>query len=63
MSDNKSNKGGSMSFLAILALIFIVLKLTRNIDWSWWLVLSPLWIPVVLFILGFIIYAVLKSIK
>lgn len=31
-----------MGFLSGLALIFIVLKLTEVIAWSWWLVLSPL---------------------
>ena len=32
-------------FLGILTLIFITLKLTGYIAWSWWWVLSPLWIP------------------
>ena len=40
-----------LSFTQILALIFIVLKLTDYITWSWLWVLSPLWIPVA-FILG-----------
>ena len=31
----------------ILFVVFLVLKLTGNIDWSWWWVTSPLWIPVV----------------
>lgn len=39
-------------FLSSLTLIFIVLKLTDVIDWSWWWVLSPLWLPIVIFILG-----------
>ena len=30
----------------ILFVVFLVLKLTGNIDWSWWWVTSPLWIPV-----------------
>lgn len=34
-------------FCSALALIFITLKLTGHIDWSWWWVLSPLWAPVV----------------
>ena len=29
----------------MLALLFIGLKLTGHIAWSWWWVLSPLWIP------------------
>lgn len=33
-----------IGFTGILAIVFIVLKLTNNIDWSWWWVLSPLWI-------------------
>jgi hypothetical protein len=36
------------SILTILFVIFLVLKLTGNIDWSWWWVTSPLWIPLVL---------------
>ncbi len=31
-----------------LFLIFLVLKLTDLIDWSWWWVTSPLWIPIAL---------------
>ncbi len=37
-----------MSFVGVLALIFIVLKLVGVIAWSWWFVLAPLWIPLVL---------------
>ena len=39
---------GGVGFLGLLTLIFITLKLTDNIDWSWWWVLSPLWIPALL---------------
>lgn len=35
---------------AVLFLIFLVLKLTHNIDWSWWWVTAPLWIPWSLFL-------------
>lgn len=43
-----------IGFPGILALIFITLKLTGHIAWSWWWVLAPLWIPfaIVLSILG-----------
>lgn len=30
-----------MGFVEVLTLIFVVLKLTGSIDWSWWLVLLP----------------------
>jgi hypothetical protein len=40
--------------LTILFVVFLVLKLTGNIDWSWWWVTSPLWLPVAIlfFVLG-----------
>lgn len=33
---------------SILGLLFITLKLTNHIDWSWWWVLSPFWISLIL---------------
>lgn len=33
-----------IGFTGLLALLFVALKLTDYIDWSWWWVLSPLWI-------------------
>lgn len=35
------------SFPTLLTLLFIGLKLTNYIDWSWLWVLSPLWLPIV----------------
>jgi len=34
----------------ILFLIFLVLKLINYIDWSWWWVTAPLWLPIALFL-------------
>lgn len=47
----------------ILLVIFIVLKLTGNIDWSWWWVLSPFWIPTLLAILLLIIMLIIKELS
>ena len=33
---------GGMSFLEVLLLVFIILKLCKIINWSWWWVLSPI---------------------
>ena len=43
MSNNTSSQLGlgSMMFL-----VFLVLKLTKVINWSWWWVTAPIWIPV-----------------
>ena len=32
-----------MGFLGALTVLFVALKLTGYIDWSWWWVLAPLW--------------------
>jgi len=41
----------SLELGTILFLIFLVLKLTNNISWSWWWVTAPLWIPIASIIL------------
>lgn len=53
------NKSNGIGLSGLLFVIFLVLKLTDNIDWSWWWVTSPLWIPllIVIFFL-FIIFFV-----
>ena len=40
-----SKTSGGLGLPAILFIVFLVLKLTGNIDWSWWWVTSPIWIP------------------
>ncbi len=40
-----------MSFLEVLLIVFIILKLTGVIAWSWWLVTAPFWVPVAIFII------------
>ena len=45
---NKSNSSNGLGFGTILFLVFLVLKLTNYIDWSWWWVTAPLWIPIVI---------------
>jgi len=45
------------SILTILFVVFLVLKLTGNIDWSWWWVTSPLWLPIaILFFVLFVLF-------
>nr|WP_296764013.1 hypothetical protein [Rhodococcus sp. (in: high G+C Gram-positive bacteria)] len=40
-----------MGFLEALTLVFVVLKLTDVIDWSWWGVLAPLWVSAAIYLL------------
>jgi hypothetical protein len=61
MEKVKSSDG--ISFSTVLFIVFLVLKLTKVIDWSWWWVTSPLWIPlgIVLIILAIIGLVLLLS--
>lgn len=56
MEDKKVSNGG-IGFFGLLAIVFIVLKLTKVIAWSWFWVLSPVWISVILW-LGLLVLAV-----
>lgn len=55
MADSNSSTGG-ISFCGVLFIVFLVLKLCEVIDWSWWWVFAPLWIPVGIGV-GFLILA------
>lgn len=45
MKAKNNSSAGGIGLIVLLAIIFIVLKLTGAIRWSWWWVLSPFWIP------------------
>jgi hypothetical protein len=49
--DSSSSSSGGIGFMGLLAVLFIGLKLTGHIDWSWWWVLSPIWGPLALVVL------------
>lgn len=44
MSDTNASSGG-IGFCGTLTVVFIVLRITGVIDWDWWWVLAPLWVP------------------
>ena len=39
---NYESKSSGLGISAVLQIVFLVLKLTGLIDWSWWLVLVPI---------------------
>lgn len=43
----KKSTSSGIGLPGVLFVVFLVLKLTGNIDWSWWWVTSPIWIPFV----------------
>ena len=48
-SNNVTNTGGS-GFFGLLTIVFITLKLTGYITWSWWWVLAPMWMPIAILV-------------
>ncbi len=64
MSNSSSSSSSGIGFGGLLTVAFIVLKLTKVINWSWVWVLSPLWISVliaILFIVGALIVVAIAS--
>lgn len=65
MSNNTNNttSTGGIGFVDLLTIVFITLKLTGYITWSWWWVLSPIWITwaVVFAVVGIILIAYATS--
>lgn len=59
MKDNNTNKSG-VGIGTIILTIFITLKLCGVINWSWFWVLSPLWIGFILAIILIIIAVIIK---
>lgn len=43
-NSSSSSSSTGIGFTGLLTIVFIVLKLLGKITWSWWWVLSPLWI-------------------
>lgn len=48
-----------IEFPIFLAIVFIILKLCNVITWSWWWVTAPLWIPIIIILLGFVFLLIL----
>ena len=40
-----------ITFLEILFVVFLVLKLCNVVSWSWWIVTAPLWGSLAIFLL------------
>ena len=51
---------GGIGFTGLLTIVFVILKLLGKIDWSWWWVLSPLWISFLLVMVFFVIILIIE---
>lgn len=64
-SNNRHKISLEGAWVLLFTLLFVTLKLTHQVEWSWLWVLSPLWIPIafvlIIAILAFLIYGVLAG--
>lgn len=54
-NNDNNNNGAGVTFLGLLTIAFIVLKLCGVIHWRWLWVLAPLWIPAVIVVVAALI--------
>lgn len=59
MQNQNTNVNFGGLLLGLLTILFIGLKLTGHINWSWWWVLAPSWMPLAFAILVGILYVIL----
>lgn len=54
-NNNSGNRSVTLEFCSNLTIAFIVLKLCDVIDWEWYVVMMPLWIPIAILIFACIL--------
>ena len=62
MSNNSSSSSSGIGFTGALTILFIGLKLGHVINWSWWWVLSPIWISFLIVCAIILIVAIVAAI-
>lgn len=63
INNSSSSSSSGIGFVGLLTIVFIVLKLLKVITWSWWWVLSPLWISTglaIITLLGIFLWAIIS---
>ncbi|MET0415807.1 MAG: hypothetical protein ABW022_07280 [Actinoplanes sp.] len=63
VADSSNGSSGGIGFAGLLTIVFIVLKLTDFIGWSWWWVLSPLWISAAVGLLILLVVGVVVLVR
>ena len=62
MSGKTTTTYSGLNLSSVLFIVFLILKLTGNLDWNWWWITSPLWIPAALLIIVGILMLCIKAI-
>lgn len=61
MNNDNSTTSGGIGFTSLLTIVFIVLKLTNVINWTWWWVLFPIYMPLTIGIIILLILALIRT--
>ena len=61
MSEKNQASQGGVGVMGLLLVLFVGLKLTGLIDWSWWWVTAPIWGPLVI-VLGVVVVILIFTI-
>jgi hypothetical protein len=60
---SKESSSSGISFMGMLTILFIALKLTNYVDWSWWWVLSPIWLGFLLAVFAGLLVVLIEKNK
>ena len=52
---SSSSSSGGIGFVGLLQVLFIGLKLTNYVTWSWWWIMSPVWICTIIIVIVLIV--------
>ena len=61
MSSNRNSSSSGIGICGVLTIVFVVLKLVGVINWSWLLVLCPLWIDILLTVIVLVIITIIDN--
>ena len=63
MDNNNTTVSSGIGVCGLLGVAFIVLKLCKVINWSWWWVTAPFWVPVAIGVLFISVASILIALK
>ena len=61
MSDS-GKSGGGIGLLGGVFLVFLFLKLSGTLAWSWWWVAAPIWAPIALIVFLLVVLVIFRVI-
>ncbi len=60
---NKKSSSEGVGCLTVIGIVFVILKLTNLITWSWWWVLAPFWGQLAIVLILLVVLGILAAVK